>query len=345
MKKIILITGGAGFIGTNTADKLLSSGYSVILLDDLSRRGSRANLLWLKSKWKNKFDFIKTSVTEYNAVLKKSVDSVDAVIHLAAQVAVTTSVIDPREDFNINALGSFNLLEAVRTSKSKPFLIYSSTNKVYGNITDQKIKRTKNGYEYASLPQGIDEKTQLNFETPYGCSKGTADQYARDYARMYNLKTVVFRQSCIYGPHQFGIEDQGWVAWFIIAALLKKKITIYGDGWQTRDLLYVEDLCDLYINAVEKQKNVSGKIYNIGGGHDNVLSVLGLIHMLESIMGEKIKYDFADWRPGDQKSYVSNIAEIKKDLKWHPSIKVAEGVYKTYEWIKDNLSVINNNLK
>ena len=262
----ILITGGAGFIGSNIADRFLKKGDEIFIFDNLSRRGTQWNLKWLQHSYRT-VKFIKGDIRKYNDilnVLKKT--KFDIVFHFAAQVAVTTSVINPREDFDINALGTFNLLEAVRETKQDPIILYSSTNKVYGGMTDIKIVEKKGRYAYASLPKGIGEERLLDFHSPYGCSKGTADQYMIDYGRIYNMRTVVFRQSCIYGYRQFGIEDQGWVAWFTIAAMLDKPLTIYGDGKQVRDVLFIEDLADAYEAAINNIHKVKGQAFNIGGG-------------------------------------------------------------------------------
>ncbi|MEK7526367.1 MAG: NAD-dependent epimerase/dehydratase family protein, partial [Patescibacteria group bacterium] len=231
--KNILIIGGAGFIGSNAAAYFLKKGKTVTILDNFARNGTRDNLAWLKSI-NPKLKVVEADVRYDQKILSREVEKVDAVLHLAAQVAVTTSVNDPREDFDINAQGTFNVLEAIRNSKLKPAIIYTSTNKVYGGMEEVKVKKDKGRYIYVDFPKGISEEFPLDFHSPYGCSKGCADQYVRDYARIYGLKTVVFRQSCVYGPRQFGVEDQGWVAWFIIASALGKPITIYGDGKQVR---------------------------------------------------------------------------------------------------------------
>ena len=240
MNKKILIIGGAGFIGSNASHYFSKKGYEVTVFDNLYRIGTDKNLNWLKETHPQ-IKFIKGDIRKY-ADLKDAVKGFDVVIHLAAQVAVTTSVVDPRTDFEINALGAFNVLEAVRENGEKPFVIFSSTNKVYGGMEEIKIVEKNGQYAYKDFPGGISEKSTIDFHSPYGCSKGCADQYVRDYFRIYDIPTVVFRQSCIYGPRQFGIEDQGWLAWFIIATTLSKFISVYGDGKQVRDVLYVDDL-------------------------------------------------------------------------------------------------------
>src|SRR3990167_11039250 len=271
-KKSILITGGTGFIGSNLASYFLKKKYKVVVLDNFSRKGSVANEKWLKGI-KGDLRIVKADVTTDRTILQREVNQTDAVIHLAAQVAVTTSVENPRNDFIINALGTFNVLEAIRKSKNKPPIIYSSTNKVYGGMENTKIKSLGTRYIYKHFPLGISENVGLDFHSPYGCSKGAADQYVRDYARIYGLKTVVFRQSCIYGPHQYGVEDQGWLAWFIIALNLGQKLTVYCNGKQVSDVLFIQDLIDAYELAIENIDKTKGEIYNIGGGIDNSLSV------------------------------------------------------------------------
>ncbi|MGE5601814.1 MAG: SDR family NAD(P)-dependent oxidoreductase, partial [Nitrososphaerales archaeon] len=247
----ILITGGAGFIGCNLANSCIDAGHKVTLLDNLSRRGSAANLAWLRSQHGKKFDFIQADVRDAEAMLRAA-EGQEAIYHLAAQTAVTTSVTDPRPDFEINALGTFNTLEAARRAGDNPVFIYSSTNKVYGGMEDAVAVEQATRYVLPQYPEGVGEDRPLDFHSPYGCSKGCADQYVRDYSRIYGLRSVVFRQSCIYGQRQMGVEDQGWVAWFVIASVLGKPITIYGDGKQVRDLLHVDDLVNAFLVATDK---------------------------------------------------------------------------------------------
>lgn len=332
----ILITGGAGFIGCNAAKRFIGKGYEVSVLDNLSRKGSKDNLEWLKQQ--GEFEFIDCDIRDYAKTKKIFADrnSIDVVLHLAAQVAVTTSVLNPREDFQINALGTFNLLEAVRENKLDSIFIYASTNKVYGGMTDIKVIERNGRYEYESLPEGIPENRILDFHSPYGCSNGAADQYVRDYSRIYGLRTVVMRQSCIYGYRQFGVEDQGWVAWFTIAASLDKPITIYGDGKQVRDVLFIDDLVDAYEKAIDNIETASGKIYNIGGGPNNKMSLLELISFLERFLNKKIEYSFSDWRPGDQPVFVCNIEKARKELAWQPKTDVETGVKKLSDWVNEN---------
>lgn len=336
MKKISVITGGAGFIGVNLAESLLDNGERVVVLDNLSRPGSKQNIAWLKNRFNRKLDFIQADIRDFRSV-SEAITGVSTVYHLAAQVAVTSSVADPQTDFQINAAGTLNVLEAVRKNCPEAVLIFASTNKVYGELTHLDISEKDNRYLIPKLPEGVDEETNLDFHSPYGCSKGAADQYVRDYSRIYGLKTVVFRQSCIYGPHQFGNEDQGWVAYLTLCALQNKEITIYGDGKQVRDILFVDDLISAFELARAQANKVSGSIYNIGGGKENVLSLLELIVWLKKELKKKIKHKFDAWRPGDQRVYISDIKKAKKDLDWKPSVSKNEGLEKLLSWLRKNI--------
>ncbi|OGK29790.1 CDP-paratose 2-epimerase [Candidatus Roizmanbacteria bacterium RIFCSPHIGHO2_12_FULL_33_9] len=332
----ILITGGAGFIGVNTAVHFLRKGHAVSIYDNLSRKNVKNNLAFLIKNFP-KTEILKRDVRDFES-LSKAVEGKDVVFHFAGQVAVTSSVENPREDFDNNALGTLNLLESVRLSKSKPIILYSSTNKAYGGLEDLKIIEKKTRYAFKDLPLGISENRNLDFHSPYGCSKGAADQYVRDYARIYGLKTVVFRQSCIYGPHQYGVEDQGWLAWFIIALHLGKKLTIYGNGKQVRDVLFIQDLIDAFELAIKNINRTKGKIYNIGGGFSNSISVwLEFGPMLEKLMKKKINVNFANWRPGDQRIFISDIRKAKKDFGWEPSTSIYEGLKMLYDWVRKNM--------
>lgn len=336
-----LVIGGAGFIGSNLADTLLNSGDSVIVLDNLSRSGSVKNLEWLQKKHPN-IGFINADITKDQDILNESVKNIDRIYHLAAQVAVTTSVNDPRHDFNVNALGTLNVLEAFRLFNPKATLIFSSTNKVYGNLDNLEIEETPTRYKFKSI-SGINESQPLDFHSPYGCSKGCGDQYVRDYSRIYSLNTIVFRQSCIYGPHQFGVEDQGWIAWFIIALLTQQKITIYGDGKQVRDILYVGDLIKAYQLAADNIEKTRGQVFNIGGGPKNSLSIwLDFKLIFEKLFGKTIDVPFAPARPGDQKIYISDISKAKKYFNWEPQMNLDNGVENLYLWAKDNLSLFSH---
>ncbi len=337
MRRKFLITGGMGFIGSNYVNRLLARGEEVVVYDNLSRTGAAKNLSWLRQRYGNDaFRMIVGDVRDA-ALLTSVVRDVDVIVHLASQVAVTTSVLHPREDFEINALGTFNLLEAARLSGKQPVVFYASTNKVYGGMETVRVIEKDTRYEYAELPFGIPETQPLDFHSPYGCSKGAGDQYTRDYYRIYGLPTVVFRQSCIYGPRQFGIEDQGWVAWFIIALLTHRPITIYGDGKQVRDLLYVEDLLDAYDVALERIDLAAGKVYNIGGGPENTISIwMELQPVLEQLYGGEIGVKWGEWRPGDQLIYVSDIRKARAELDWQPRVNVLAGIRQLFQWAKDN---------
>lgn len=335
MKTKLLITGGAGFIGSNLASFFSNKGYSVTILDNFERKGSVKNVKWLKENYPH-IEVVKEDIKNSKA-LEKEIKGKDIIFHLAGQVAVTTSVENPRQDFESNALGTFNVLEAARKSGHKPLIVYASTNKVYGGMENIRIIENKNRYEYKDFPYGISEKTNLDFHSPYGCSKGAGDQYIRDYERIYDIPTVVFRQSCIYGPRQFGIEDQGWLAWLIIAITYGRPFQIYGNGKQVRDILYIDDLVKAYEKAVEKIEITRGKIYNIGGGPNNSISVWKEFQpILEKLFQKPIKASFANWRPGDQKVYISDIRLIHKDLGWKPQINVEEGIVRLFKWVQEN---------
>ncbi len=342
----ILITGGAGFIGCNAAKRFMDRGDRVVVVDNLSRKGTDINLAWLKEQGGGGggggFDFIQADIRDAGA-MREAIGrdrDLDAVLHLAAQVAVTTSVTDPRSDFDINALGTFNVLEAVRQAPSDPIMVYASTNKVYGGMEDVAVVERNGRYAYEDLPGGVPESRTLDFHSPYGCSKGAADQYVRDYARIYGLKTAVFRQSCIYGYRQLGVEDQGWVAWFTIAAVLGKPIALYGDGKQVRDLLFIDDLVDAYVLAVDHPDRVSGGIYNFGGGPENVLSLLELLDMLKALNGADVERSFDDWRSGDQRVFVSDITLAERKLGWKPKAGAGEGVRKLHAWVVENRGML-----
>ncbi len=337
-----VITGGCGFIGSNAASRCIRAGHDVVVIDDLSRRGVEKNLAWLRSQ--GAFELERCDVRDASAteqLFRKHRDA-GRVLHLAAQVAVTTSVADPRSDFEINALGTLNVLEAVRRAGIRAPIIYSSTNKVYGEMLDMRIVEKQGRYAYADTPQGISEEQPLDFHSPYGCSKGCADQYMIDYHRIYGLSTIVFRQSCIYGYRQFGAEDQGWLAWFMIATQLGHALTIYGDGMQTRDVLFVDDLLDAYEAAFAAGSSAWGKAYNIGGGPGNVLSLLELVRFIEERSARKLSYKMADWRPGDQKSFVSDIRRAKTELGWSPKIGTRQGLDSLYDWVGQNLNLFED---
>ncbi len=329
----ILITGGAGFIGCNAADSFLAEGHDVTVLDNLSRSGSESNLDWLRSRHPG-LVYVNADVRDAQAVLSavRQAGPLDALLHLAAQVAVTTSVTDPRFDFEVNALGTFNVLEAVRQTGGDPVLIYASTNKVYGGLEHLQVVERDGRYAFADRPNGVSEEEPLDFHSPYGNSKGAADQYVRDYARIYGLRTVVLRQSCIYGRRQFGMEDQGWVAWFVLAALAGKPITIYGDGRQVRDVLFVDDLVGAYRAAIATPA-AWGQVFNIGGGPRHTMSVWSEFGpILERLIGHPIPVTYDDWRPGDQRIFVSDVSKAERILGWRPTTTREEGIRQLFEW-------------
>lgn len=337
----IIVTGGAGFIGSNAVSRYLRREDQVVVIDNLSRPGVENNLEWLQGQ--GDLQFLRVDIRDAAAVIKAFAAHRDAgmILHLAGQVAVTTSVSDPRADFEANALGTFNVLEAIRLAKIDAPVIYSSTNKVYGGMENVKVREAENHYTYADLPCGVAEDRELDFHSPYGCSKGAGDQYMRDYHRIYGLKTVVFRQSCIYGYRQFGLEDQGWVAWFTIATQMGRPIKIYGDGKQARDILFVEDLLDAYDAAAANIHQAAGRIYNIGGGPENVISLLDLLDYLQNQEGVPVPYSHSDWRPGDQRVYISDIRRAQKELNWSPRIGWQQGLTLLYEWVAANLNLFS----
>lgn len=333
----VLITGGAGFIGSNLTHRLLSEGCNLTIYDNLSRPGSIYNVQWLqKMHGSNSFRLVVADLADFEK-LKTAAEGAHCIYHLAGQVAVTTSVQDPRSDFEDNALGTFNVLEAARLVGDDPIFIYASTNKVYGGLEQIKIVEQDGRYGYADFPDGIPESAGLNFHSPYGCSKGAGDQYTRDYYRIYGLRSVVMRQSCIYGYHQFGIEDQGWIAWFILCAIKNQPITIYGDGKQVRDILFIKDLLNAYLLAVDQIDKSAGQVYNVGGGRRNTLAIWSEFGpILERLSGHSIPVEFKNWRPGDQKVYTSNIGKINRELGWSPEVSVDEGITRLYKWFKEH---------
>ncbi len=337
MSRNYLVTGGAGFIGSNYVNRLLKRGEKVTIYDNFSRAGAPRNLEWLKRTYGEKsFNVIVGDVRDASLIAESARGS-DVIMHLAGQVAVTTSVTHPRDDFEANAFGTFNVLEAARASGRDPIFIYASTNKVYGGMEEVALAEDPTRWRYADLKNGCPETQPLDFHSPYGCSKGTGDQYVRDYARIYGLRSVVFRQSCIYGPRQFGIEDQGWVAWFVIAAVTERPITIYGDGKQVRDVLHVDDLLNAYDAAIEKIDVTAGNVYNMGGGPHNVLSVWAEFGpMLEKLVEHKIEIGHGDWRPGDQRVFYADVSKAARELGWRPKIGVEQGIKMLFEWVRNN---------
>ncbi|WP_347158492.1 SDR family NAD(P)-dependent oxidoreductase [Pontibacter chitinilyticus] len=336
--KYTLITGGAGFVGTNMAKRLLEQGKRVLIFDSLTRDGVEQNLQWLHETYPGQLEVYVGDIRDQQTV-RQVMKKAEAVFHYAAQVAVTTSLDLPINDFEVNARGIINVLEAIREQETPPPLVFTSTNKVYGGLED--LKFISNGSRYYPADTtikkyGISEARPLDFHSPYGCSKGAADQYVLDYARTYNLPLAVFRMSCIYGPHQYGNEDQGWVAHFAIRAIEDKPISIYGDGKQVRDILFVEDLVDAFVLALEHIDEVKGQAFNIGGGAENTVSLLELLKTIGKYNGKEIPLQFGDWRPGDQHYYVSDTRKFQQATGWYPKHNVQEGVAKLYQWLCEN---------
>ena len=334
----VLITGGAGFIGTNLAHRLLASRRPVIVLDSLARPGVEQNLRWLRDVHGDGLTVEVADVRDAAAV-RRAVNRAGQVFHFAAQVAVTTSLGDPLEDFEVNARGTFNLLEAIRAQPLPPPLVFTSTNKVYGALEDVSLRRRTRSYQPLDgdvAGRGVSELRPLDFHSPYGCSKGSADQYVRDYARSFGLPTIVFRMSCIYGPHQHGTEDQGWVAHFLIRALEGRPITLYGDGRQVRDVLFVEDLVDALLLAQRCMPTESGEVFNIGGGPANAVSLLELIHEIGELTDRPPEVAYDDWRVGDQRWYVSDTCKFGRATGWRPTVGVREGVARLGAWLRES---------
>jgi CDP-paratose 2-epimerase len=335
--RLALLTGGAGFVATNVADRLLQDGWHVRLFDNLSRAGVEQNLSWLTSTYGDRVEFIYGDVRDCPA-LKKAVAGTRRVFHFAAQVAVTTSLVRPIDDFEVNARGTLNLLEAIRALKDRPTLLFTSTNKVYGHLDDVPLSREGKRYaprDPAVLRHGISEQRTLDFHSPYGCSKGAAEQYVLDYARTYDLPATVFRMSCIYGPHQFGNEDQGWVAHFLIQAMAGRPLTLYGDGLQVRDILYVEDLVDAMMLAHDAIDEIRGEAFNVGGGPANTISLLELLELIGELTGERPKHAIEPWRPADQRYYVSDTTKLQAAVGWMPQVSVRDGVRRLAAWLTE----------
>ncbi|MFM2482042.1 GDP-mannose 4,6-dehydratase [Celerinatantimonas sp. YJH-8] len=332
-----LITGGCGFLGSNIAEQLLANGEEVTIFDSLYRYGSYQNLEWLKTI--GDFHFIHADIRNTNDVERVIKETQpDVIYHLAGQVAMTTSIADPRMDFEVNAMGSFNLLNAVRQFSPYCSIIYSSTNKVYGDLEQFHYKETATRYECVEMPNGFDESVNLDFHSPYGTSKGCADQYMLDFHRIYGLNTVVFRHSSMFGGRQFATYDQGWVGWFVQKAIeikngtAKEPFTISGNGKQVRDLLYANDCVNLYLNASQKIEQLKGNAFNIGGGIDNSLSILELFYFLENKLNIKMNYTQLAPRISDQKVFIADFEKIRRIIDWNPKITWSEGVEKIYNW-------------
>jgi CDP-paratose 2-epimerase len=340
----VLITGGAGFIGSNAVERFCNLGHEVSVLDNLSRPGAARNLVWLQANLS--FEFFEVEMRDADSVADVVAKvRPDYVIHCAGQVAVTTSVQNPRLDFEANILATFNLLEALRRLKTSPFLIFTSTNKVYGELEEIETTELEFRHNFTNLDNGVPESFPLDFRSPYGCSKGAADQYVLDYSRTFRIEAVVFRQSCVYGPRQFGVEDQGWIAWFMIASCLAEEVTIFGDGKQVRDALYVDDLIDVFEAAIKNRKMVSGRAYNIGGGPQNTLSLLELVEKIAALSGRPLNASFGPWRPSDQKVFISDIRNAANDIGWVPKTSVDAGLGSLHGWIVENISMIKDQVR
>lgn len=335
----LLITGGCGFLGSNLASDAISRGDDLVVFDNLYRNGSRDNLAWLQMQ--GKFTFEHGDIRNQNDITRV-VQSFkpDAIYHLAGQVAMTTSIANPRMDFEVNVMGTHNLLEAVRMYAPEAIVVYSSTNKVYGDLEQYTYEETETRYRCIEHPNGFDEHTPLDFHSPYGCSKGAADQYMLDYARIFGIKTIVFRHSSMYGGRQFATYDQGWVGWFCQKAIetsrgqLREPFTISGTGKQVRDVLHADDMKSLYQAAITNIDKAKGQAFNIGGGIENSLSLLELLKILENIVGKELIYKRLPVRESDQRIFVANLTKVGKLIQWSPKIHVKDGITKMVEWIK-----------
>ncbi len=331
----ILVTGGAGFIGSNLADRLASEGHRVRVYDALLRAGVEGNLRWLKERHGDRIEAVVADIRDEQVLVDAARDA-GAVFHLAAQVAVTTSLDDPRDDFSINIAGTLNLLDALRRRGDGTPLVFASTNKVYGDLTDLDFALENDAYvpvDPVVRGHGIDERRPLDFHTPYGCSKGAADQYVLDYARSFGVPTAVLRMSCIYGRRQMGTEDQGWVAHFLIRALEGKPITLYGDGHQVRDILDVSNAVDAYVQAWRRIDRVAGRAFNLGGGAGNAVSLRRLLAHIGDLTGRDVDVSYSDWRAGDQRYFVADTRLAEAELGLKPKVPWRDGVAALAEWL------------
>lgn len=337
-RKVALITGGAGFVGTNVAERLLREGETVLIFDNLARPGVERNLEYLCETYGNLVQ-VEIADVRNSHLVRDAVHRASRIFHFAAQVAVTTSIELPRLDFDTNVRGTLNILEAMREMQAPPPLLFTSTNKVYGALEEVGLKANTTRYHPIKrrYAEGIDEQHRLDFHSPYGCSKGSADQYVLDYARTYGLRAVVFRMSCIYGPHQFGNEDQGWVAHFLIQHLQKRPLTLYGDGRQVRDILFVGDLVEAMLAAFASIDSLRGRAFNIGGGATNSISLLELLPKIERMAGRPCRYSFADWRQGDQKYYVTDTGLFRELTNWQPATAIDFGLEQLFAWVTMHL--------
>ena len=341
MAERFLVTGGAGFLGSNVAREVQARGGSLVVLDNLSRTGSRRNLEWLAAS--GALEFLETDVRDRGA-MRAAIRRVrpDVVFHLAGQVAMTTSLANPSLDFEVNAGGTLHLLEAIRNVCPSAIVLFSSTNKVYGDLAEHPLEEGETRWRVPGRENGFDENVPLSFHSPYGCSKGTADQYVRDYARSFGLRTVVLRHSSICGDRQFATYDQGWVGWFVKEALARrddsgrKPVTVSGDGKQVRDILFAPDAVACYFAAAERVDAVRGEAFNIGGGMENSLSLRELLAMLERLLDVRLPIAFLPWRSSDQRVFVADIRKARELLAWAPTISCAEGLARMVEWTREN---------
>jgi CDP-paratose 2-epimerase len=334
-RRPVLVTGGAGFIGSNLADRLASEGHDVVVYDALARAGVETNLAWLRKRHPQRISAVIADIRD-DAALAEAAGEAAAVFHFAAQVAVTTSLIEPREDFDINVRGTLSLLEALRRRNEPVPLLFASTNKVYGDLLDVALEATNDAYvprDPDVRARGVGEDRPLDFHTPYGCSKGAADQYVLDYARSFGVPTAVMRMSCIYGPRQMGTEDQGWVAHFLIRALEGRPISIYGDGRQVRDVLHVSDAIEAYLAAWRRIDTVQGRAFNLGGSPANAVSLRQLLRFVEELLGRPVELNFSEWRAGDQRYYVSDTRRATRDLGLKKPIPWRTGVAELARWL------------
>lgn len=338
----ILVTGGAGFIGTNLIARLLTDPFGeseITLYDNLSRKGSEQNLAYLKRLAYAKARPLRLFIQDVicPTLMPEAMEGIDVVFHLAAQVAVTTSIRAPLRDFRDNALGTLRVLETARAQPKPPILLYTSTNKVYGELAGHTSMMVRDHYAFGPhAPHDVDELTPLDFHSPYGCSKGAADQYVRDYARIYGMDTIVFRMSCIYGPRQNGTEDQGWIAHIMRCAIEDRMIDVFGDGAQVRDILYVDDLVRAMVDVVimdPRRRAILPRVFNVGGGIKNVISVNGLIAWLQDVLNKRLQVSYHDWRPGDQKVYISDIRRAAQVFGFTPRMDATDGLQALLRWM------------
>ena len=336
----LLVVGGCGFLGSNLASHGIKEGYDITVFDNLSRYGSYSNLEWLKTLGDFKFVHGDTrNRNDVDNVIKEG--QFDAVFHLAGQVAMTTSIADPYKDFQINTMGTVHVLDAIRRYSPHTVMTFSSTNKVYGDLEQYDYSESATRFVCEQFPKGFDESVPLDFRSPYGCSKGAADQYMLDYNRIFGIKTIVFRHSSMYGGRQFATYDQGWIGWFCEKAVEKKldpkcdPFTISGNGKQVRDILHAEDMINLYYTALENADRIAGNVFNIGGGMDQSLSLLELFDLLENIMGIHMEYTKLPPRVSDQKVFVADISKISNAIGWVPKVTAREGIEKMVKWAEE----------